>query len=60
MKKISFTLVCSICMAQLISAQETLPFVESFDEPSSIERFTVVDANNDGKTWTYDANAKLV
>lgn len=60
MKKITFTLVCSICMAQLISAQETLPFVESFDEPSSIERFTVVDANNDGKTWTYDANAKLV
>lgn len=60
MKKIPFTLVCSFCMAQFLSAQEALPFVESFDEASSMERFTVVDANNDGKTWTYDANAKLV
>lgn len=59
MKKLSLILIGSLCITQHFYAQETLPFVESFDNPSSMERFTVTDANKDGKTWTYDNQLKL-
>lgn len=33
----------------------TPPFAESFDTEDSMEKFTVIDSNNDGKTWRYNA-----
>lgn len=33
----------------------TVPYLESFDIRENFELFTVIDANNDGKTWNYDA-----
>lgn len=59
MKKLSLILIGSLCITQHFYAQETLPFVESFDNPNAMERFTVTDANKDGKTWTYDNQLKL-
>lgn len=35
-------------------AQTALPYNESFDTKSDFDKFTVVDANGDGMTWTYD------
>lgn len=36
-------------------AQETLslPFEESFNTSESIQKFTILDVNNDGETWKY-------
>lgn len=31
-----------------------LPYAESFDDVSSLARYTVTDANGDGSTWEYD------
>lgn len=35
-------------------AQTALPYNESFDTKAGFEQFTVIDANADGMTWTYD------
>lgn len=36
------------------------PYSESFDTADAFELYTVIDANNDGKTWTYNATEKAV
>lgn len=60
MKKKLFTFMClATCATQALCAQEALPFIEAFDDESSMDRFTVVDNNKDGLTWTYDADLKL-
>lgn len=60
MKKIStFFGLCFCMLAGNISAQEQLPFSETFDSEDSMSRFVIVDANNDGITWKYDAEQKL-
>lgn len=41
-------------------AQTGLPFAESFDTKESMDRFVVVDANEDGVTWKYDDALHLV
>ena len=59
MKKL-FTFMClATCATQALCAQEALPFIEAFDDELSMDRFTVVDNNKDGLTWTYDADLKL-
>lgn len=35
------------------NAMET-PYLEQFNAPGDFELFTVIDANNDGRTWAYD------
>lgn len=32
------------------------PFTEGFDKSSDLDLFTIIDANNDGKTWSYCEN----
>ena len=38
-----------------------LPFKESFDKQESLSKFTIIDANKDGNTWSYfyDNDTKL-
>ena len=36
------------------------PYSESFDTADAFELYTVIDANNDGKTWTNKATEKAV
>lgn len=37
-----------------------IPYYQDFAEESSMEQFTVIDANEDGKTWTwYDGKARV-
>ncbi|MBQ8760195.1 MAG: choice-of-anchor J domain-containing protein [Bacteroidales bacterium] len=33
-----------------------LPYEQTFDNAASIDLYTIVDNNNDGKTWKYDAS----
>lgn len=30
------------------------PYVQAFDDDSSLDLFTIIDRHNDGKTWSYD------
>lgn len=40
-------------------AKET-PYSETFDSESALELFTVIDGNNDGRTWSYYKSKALV
>ncbi len=54
--------VAALASAMQLSAQTganasvpmTLPYSQTFDDESSMEDFTIVDANNDNTTWKYD------
>lgn len=50
------------CLALSLSAtaQSSLPFVETFDTEESMNKFVVIDANEDGVTWRYDKEQRLV
>lgn len=37
-----------------------VPYLQTFDDASSMDFFTTVDANNDGSGWVYDQYNKLV
>lgn len=41
---------------QIIGDAYEVPYLENFDDPSSIEEYTIIDANNDGSTWEYYAS----
>ncbi len=40
--------------AVTVGDELTLPYSESFDDASSFEGYTVIDANRDGATWKYN------
>ena len=42
-----------------VEANEVL-YSESFDTESSLDGFTILDGNNDGRTWSYYSSKKLV
>ncbi len=50
------------CLALSLSAtaQTSLPFIETFDTEEAMNKFVVVDANEDGVTWRYDKEQRLV
>lgn len=37
-----------------------LPYNESFDTESALELFTIIDGNNDGKSWRYYSSKQLM
>lgn len=43
-----------------IQAAQAPPFAESFDDASSLSAFTVINNNNDSKTWTWDSSTQAV
>lgn len=51
-------LLPSISWAAQIGDKKTepiqLPYSQTFDEPSSMDDFTILDENNDGKYWTWN------
>lgn len=40
--------------SKIIGSAVDVPYLQTFDDYASTELFTVIDANNDGKTWQYD------
>ncbi len=38
---------------KIISGTVSLPWCETFESAQSLEPFTIIDANNDGKTWSF-------
>ena len=42
-----------------VEANEVL-YSESFDTESSLDGFTILDGNNDGRTWSYYSSKKMV
>lgn len=43
------------CACALSASAVTLPWTETFSSAGSFAAFTVIDANNDGKTWEYNS-----
>lgn len=60
MKKKRITLLSCVALSLSATAQTNLPFVETFDTEESMNRFSVVDNNEDGITWKYDNSLHLV
>ena len=57
MKKQLLTTI-ALASAVLPSMAAALPYSETFDSAAAFATMTVVDANNDGKTWYYNDYAK--
>lgn len=41
-----------------VGGSRNIPYDETFDTPESFDLFTVLDSNDDGKTWYYDEEEK--
>lgn len=47
-------------MPSLTSRAETPPYSETFDDAASLSAFTVINNNNDSKTWVWDSSTQAV
>lgn len=52
----SFTSVTNVAYA----GSETVPYLNDFDSASALDGFTVIDANDDGKTWSSDGSTMKI
>lgn len=43
-----------------VHAAQAPPFAESFDDASSLSAFTIINNNNDSKTWAWDSSTQAV
>lgn len=45
--------------AKVVVGSPVLPWTETFDNPSSLDFFTIIDANDDERTWSYNTDGSV-
>lgn len=57
---ISLFITSAMSVPSLTSRAETPPYSETFDDAASLSAFTVINNNNDSKTWVWDSSTQAV